>query len=304
MAIFLILVEKLLLMFLFMLIGVVLYKKKIITEAGSESLASLLIHLVLPCVILNGFLVESSKERIYGLLISIAVSVVSLGISILIARLCFKKDPIGHFAAAFSNPGFFGIPLILSVLGSECIFYVAPFIACLNILQWTYGVSVLKGEKATVNLKKIVTSPFMISFLLGLILFFSRLPVPEVVGSVISTSAGLNTPIAMIVSGIYLAKANLKEMFTKAEFYKISLVRLLLIPAVSCLVFCLIPEHFADVRMSLFLAVACPVGSNVAVYAQLHKKNYIYAVQTVVLSTILSMITIPLWVLLIQQLWK
>lgn len=303
MEIFLILMEKLLLMFLFMLIGVVLFKKKIITEAGSESLASLLIHLVLPCVILNGFLVESSRERIYGLLISIAVSAVSLGISVLTARLCFKKDPIGHFAAAFSNPGFFGIPLILSVLGSECIFYVAPFIACLNILQWTYGVSVLKGEKTSVNLKKIVSSPFIISFLIGLVLFFTQLPLPEAAKSVIGTSANLNTPIAMIVSGIYLAKADVKEMFLKPQFYKISLVRLLIIPAVSGLVFCLIPAEFGDVRMSLFLAVACPVGSNVAVYAQLHKKNYIYAVQTVVLSTILSMITIPLWVLLVQRLW-
>ena len=61
--------------------------------------------------------------------------------------------------------------------------------------------------------------------------------------------------------------------------------------------------RFIGVKMSLFLATACPVGSNVAVYAQLHNKNYIYAVQTVVLSTLLSMVTIPLWVIIIQYLW-
>jgi len=102
---------------------------------------------------------------------------------------------------------------------------------------------------------------------------------------------------------MFLLKANIRSMFTQIEFYRISLVRLLLIPAISLLLLCLIPNIFIDVKMSLFLAVACPVGSNVAVYAQLHDKNYIYAVQTVVLSTLLSMVTIPLWVIIIQYLW-
>ena len=303
MEVFLLLVDKLIIMFLFMMIGVILFKRKIITEAGSENLAGLLIHLVLPCVILNGFLVEKSPEKIQGLLLGTAVSVVSLLLSILIARLFFKKNPVGHFAAAFSNPGFFGIPLIVSVLGQEYVFYVAPFVACLNILQWTYGVSVLREEKISVDFRKILKSPFIISFILGIILFLTQFPIPDVAKSVISTSAGLNTPIAMLVSGIYLAKADLKAMFTRWEFYKISLVRVLLIPALSCLLFCLIPHNFADIKISLFLAVACPVGSNVAVYAQLHGKNYTYAVQTVVLSTILSMVTIPLWVLFVQWIW-
>ena len=303
MEIFLILVNKLIIMFLFMLIGMWFFKRKIITEAGSESLANLLIHLILPCVIINGFLSERSTEKIYGFFISFAFSVICLVVSIFIAKVFFSKNPIGNFAASFSNPGFFGIPLIISVIGQESVFYAAPFIACLNILQWTYGVALLKEEKISINIKNIIKSPFIISFIAGIILFFSQINLPEVVETVVSTSASLNTPIAMLVSGVYLAKANIKEMFSKFEFYKISLIRIIFIPAISCLLLCMVPDKFAQVRMVLFLAAACPVGSNVAVYAQLHGKNYIYAVQTVVLSTILSMITIPLWMLLIQKLW-
>ena len=133
------LINKLLIMFLFMLIGAVLFRKNIITKTGSESLANLLIHLILPCVIINGFLTERTSEKLYGFLISLLASVFILSISILAARKFFSKNPIGHFAAAFSNPGFFGIPLIISVLGTDSVFYVAPLIACLNILQWTYG---------------------------------------------------------------------------------------------------------------------------------------------------------------------
>lgn len=303
MAILELLISKLLIMFLFMMIGVILFRKKIITDAGSESLASLLIHLILPCVIINGFLVERTPEKLIGFLLSFLISVLSLSISILIARKCFSQNPIGHFAAAFSNPGFFGIPLIIAVMGTDSVFYIAPFIACLNILQWTYGVSVLKNERIKIQFDKIIKSPFIISFMIGIVLFLSQIPVPNIIETVISTSADLNTPIAMIVSGIYLAKANIKSMFTQIDFYKISIVRLLLIPALSLLLLYFIPNTYIEVKISLFLATACPVGSNVAVYAQLHGKNYIYAVQTVVLSTLLSMATIPLWVLIIQYLW-
>lgn len=297
------LINKLLIMFLFMLIGAVLFRKNIITKTGSESLANLLIHLILPCVIINGFLTERTSEKLYGFLISLLASVFILSISILAARKFFSKNPIGHFAAAFSNPGFFGIPLIISVLGTDSVFYVAPLIACLNILQWTYGIAVLKNEQIKINFNKTIKSPFTISFAIGIVLFLSHIPIPDIFETVISTSASLNTPIAMIVSGIYLAKVNSRSMLTQREFYRISMVRLLLIPAISLLLLCFVPNIFIDVKMSLFLAAACPVGSNVAVYAQLQGKNYIYAVQAVVLSTLLSMVTIPLWVIIIQYLW-
>ncbi len=294
---------RLLVMFLFMMIGAFLFRKKIVTEAGSESLAGLLIYLILPCVIINGFLVNRSPEKIQGFFISLVVSILLLGISVFVSRKLFFKNPIGHFAAAFSNPGFFGIPLIAATLGADSVFYIAPFIACLNLLQWTYGVAVLKNERVKPDFLKIMKSPFMVSFILGMILFLTAVPIPDVLESVISTCAGLNTPVAMIVSGIYLAKVNVFSMMKQKEFYEISFVRLVLIPAVSLAVLCLIPASFLEVKMSLFLAAACPVGSNVAVYAQLHRKNYLYAVQTVVLSTLLSMVTIPLWCFMLQYIW-
>lgn len=270
--------NKLFVMLIFMITGVILFRKNIITEAGSECLASLLIHLILPCVIVNGFMVEKTHEKLNGFLISAFMSVLILSISILVARICFRNNPIGHFASAFSNPGFFGIPLIAAILDWESVFYIAPFIACLNILQWTYGVSILKSEKIHIDIKAIIKSPFTISFAIGIALFLSQIPVPSIFKTVISEFAGLNTPVAMIVSGVYLAKANIRLMLTRIDFYKISFVRLLLIPAISILLLCMVPNIYTDVKFSLCLAASCPVGSNVAVYAQMHHKNYVYAV--------------------------
>jgi predicted permease len=304
MEIVLILLKRLIIMFIFMGIGALLYKRKYITDEGSKSFANLLIYLVLPCVILNAFMSERTPEKIKALGISILFAVVLLSLSMLVSRLLFKKDPIRHFASAFSNPGFFGIPLIIAVLNDKAVFYVGPFIACLNILQWTYGVATLKEEKIKVNLKTIFGSPFIIAFLLGIILFFSGIKLPGILTDVIGTSASLNTPIAMIVSGVYLAKADLKAMFSNAKLYVISASRLLLIPVLSAVLLSLLPNEYYDLKISLLIASACPVGSNVAVYAQLHNKNYVYAVETVVMSTILSILSIPVLLYVAQGIWR
>jgi len=300
---FFVLLNKLAVMFLFMAIGTILYRKGKITEAGSASLGNLLIYVVLPCVILNGFCVERTKVRLQGLPISIALSILLLACSIVVSRLVFRKDPIAHFAAAFANPGFFGIPLILAALGQEAVFYIAPFIACLNILQWTYGVSCLKGEKIRVDWKQIFTSPFMISFILGLIVFATQFQLPDIGKDIITSAAGVNTPLAMVVCGIYIARVDWKKMILQKELYLVSLLRLVVAPVLAFVILWLVPNRFYDLKLCLFIVSACPVGTNVAVYAQLHNKDYEYAAQTVVISTILSAVTIPLMTTLVQTVW-
>lgn len=303
MNILIILCKRLVSMLLFMLIGAILYKKKYLSEEGSKSLGNLLIRLSLPCVILRAFQVERSPERLRALLLSIGFSIVLLAASILIARLFFADDPISHFAASFSNPGFFGIPLIYAVLNDDAVFYVAPFIACLNILQWTYGVAVLTEKKLKIDWKNIISSPFMIAFLLGIILFLAQIDMPEVLDVVIENSANMNTPLAMLVSGVYMAKVDFKFLLTSGKLYVVSVVRLIANAVVAGIILSILPESWYTMKMCLLIAAACPVGSNVAVYAQLHGKDYVYAVETVVLSTFLSVITLPLTVYVIQYVW-
>ncbi|MCR5254787.1 MAG: AEC family transporter [Acetatifactor sp.] len=303
MEITILLIKRLAVMFIFMGIGTLLYRKKYITEEGSKTLANLLIRLVLPCVIINGFLTERTGEKLKMFFISFLMAAVLLTLSVIVSRIAFKKDPIAHFASSFSNPGFFGIPLIMAILSGEAVFYVAPFIACLNIGQWTYGVAQLKGEKVKVNVKNILLSPFMIAFIAGLVLFLLNIPVPGIFRDVISGAAGLNTPISMMVSGVYLAKVDLKKMIARKSLYSVSALRLLLIPVISAVIISLVPNTYMDLKLSILIASACPVGSNVAVYAQLHGKDYAYAVETVVMSTVFSVITIPVIISVMQMLW-
>ena len=291
-----ILIRQILQMFLLSGLGYALFKGKKITQEGSQALGNILIYLALPAVIINGFQVERTQAHILGILYSGAAAAVLLLLSIVIGRLFFKKDAIAAFAAAFSNPGFFGVPLIIASVGQGAVFYVACFIAFLNIGQWTYGVSILTGQpiRQGLSLKKLIKAPFVIAILIGLLLFFTQLKLPSVVSGCLSSVAALNTPLAMFTVGIYLAQTDIPGMLRRKSLYLISAVRLLLIPAVALALLSLLPGAWHDMKMALLLAIACPVGSNVAVYAQLHGKDYPYAVETVVISTLFSVVTMPL----------
>ena len=296
--------QQVLVMFLLAAIGFFAFRIGKITSEGSKTIGNLLIYVSLPAVIVKGFLVERTPERIQALLVSMAVCAAVLGLCILIARLIFRTDAIAAFGASFSNPGFFGIPLITAVLGDHAVFFVAPYIAFLNLLQWSYGVSLLTGERTGLKPKYVLTAPFMIATLTGLVLFFFRISLHPILTKTLELSAGLNTPLSMFAVGVYLAQCKFGHMLKNKKVYAVSAVRLVLIPLAVLLIMAVIPGIHQDIRLSVLIAAACPVGSNLAVYAQLHNKDYTYAVETVAVSTLLSIVTIPLIVQLAGLLWR
>lgn len=297
------LAKQVVIMFILSGVGYLMFRTKKISEEGSKSIGNILIYLSLPCVIIRGFQVERTPETLQGLGLSALLAAVILAVCILIPRIIYKKDPIAAFAAGFSNPGFFGVPLIVSSLADGAVFYVAAYIAFLNLLQWTYGVAIMTGEKKGLSFKKVITAPFMIAIIIGLFFFLTGLKLPAMADSVVSSIAALNTPLAMFTVGIYLAQTDILAMIKRYKLYGISLVRLLVIPLVGLLLLSLVPAAQMDMKLALLIAAACPVGSNVAVYAQLHNKDYGYAVETVVISTLFSVLTIPGVVWLAQQIW-
>ena len=300
-----ILVKQILQMFLLAGIGFLLFKGGKITLEGSKTLGNILIFGSLPAVIINGFRIERTAEHVSGLLWAALAALIVVMLSILISHFVFRKDGVAAFATSFANPGFFGIPLIVASLGQGAVFYAAPFIAFLNIGQWTYGVSRLNGQPVLQGFqpKKLIKAPFVIAILVGIFLFVTQIRLPEILSSCLSSVAGLNTPLAMFTVGVYLAQTDLKKMLGRRSLYLISALRLLVIPALSLLILMLFPVSMEQMRTVLLIVAACPVGSNVAVYAQLHNKDYPYAVETVVISTLLSIVTIPFILYLSSLIW-
>jgi hypothetical protein len=158
-------------------------------------------------------------------------------------------------------------------------------------------------DKSAISLKKIPTNPIVISFVVGMLLFFMPVTLPEVLSSVVGTLASMNGPLAMIVLGAYLAQIPFKALVTDKLTYLCTMVRLLIIPVVTIPVLFLLPDSFSTIRLAVLLAAAAPVGANVAIFAQIYGKEYTDAVKDVCLSTICSIITMPLIVGLANIIW-
>lgn len=294
---------QVLVMFILSGIGYVMFRTKKITLEGNRCLGNILIYLSLPAVIIKGFMVERTPESTMQLVISIAVGTLAVVISALVSHLAFRKNAIESFAASFSNPSFFGIPLVTSILGSGAVFYMTGFIAAMNIAQWTYGVGLLTGRTSRLTPVEVLRAPFVVATLVGLFLFATQLQLPGVLQDSLDFVGNLNTPLAMFGVGVYLAQVDLKAMLRRLAVYRVALVRLLLIPLVAILALSLVPGGLFQMKLAILIAAACPVGSNVAVYAQLYDSDYTYAVQTIVISVILSIVSIPLVVALAQLVW-
>ncbi len=290
----LIILKQIILMFIYMMIGFLLYKKKFVTEQGSKELGKILLYVILPVVIVKAYLVTFSVELLKGLVLSFMASLLALLLSMFLSRVVFgSRYPIEQFSSAFSNAGFIGIPLVeMTFNDSMAVFYVSSFVALLNILQWTYGIVVMTGKKDSIALKKITTNPIIISFLLGILLFFLPVELPEVLDSAVAAIASMNAPVAMIILGIYLAQMRLRDFFTDRAVYLCALMRLIVIPLATAAVLALIPGN-EMLKMSVLIVAATPVGSNVAIFAQMEGLDHTQAVKDICLSTVLCIVTIP-----------
>lgn len=289
------LLKQVLIMFALMGVGYIAYGKKWITDQGTKDIGKLLLNVAIPIIVISNFCVERTAEKTQDLLSSAALSILCMLISIVLSALVFhKSDRIGEFSAAFSNAGFIGIPLVQATFGSQAVFYISIMIVLISLLQWTYGVFTITDDKSVMDLKKVATNPIVISVLIGLVLYFGNIKLPAIVSNLFNTISGINTPLAMFSSGVYLAQSNLFEMLRRKQVYFVSLIRLLLIPLVITVVFRFLPFGSNELKLAILCAAACPVGSNVAIFAQQYDKDYKSGVEHVCVSTLLSILTLPL----------
>lgn len=296
-----ILLRQIAIMALLAAVGVYLSRKGFLSPQGTKDLGAILLRVIIPCVIVKSYITEFSRERLLELALSAGLALIGFILAMVISYLVFgKRRRLENFAASFCNAGFIGIPLAQAIIGEDGVFYIAASVALLNLFQWTYGVYIMADRKDAISAKTIAKNPVVIAIVIGVVLFVSQIPVPGIVTSTLGYIAGMNTPIAMILMGTYLAKLPLKKLLDKRA-YGCVLFRLVIIPAVILLVFWVLPVSNADIALAAFLAAATPVGANICVFAQQYDCDYEFSVVTVCLSTLLSVITVPLLVSFAQM---
>ncbi len=291
-------------MYILMFIGFIVYRKKIIDEKGSRQMANLLVWVVNPIVMLISYQMEFSMEKLKQLGISFALSLVSMIIGIIIAEIIFKDNQgIDKFAVSFANGGFIGIPLVTNILGAENVFFLSAYFVCFWVLNYTYGIYRISEDKSLVSLKKILGNPGIIAIIVGFLIFISPVKLPKIVYDAFNFIGNTNTPIAMIVLGTYIAESGLTTLFTNKRTYFICFIKLIVIPLIMVGIYKLLPSSLNDIKKVLLIAMSAPVAVTVSMFSQIYGKDYKYAAQLVGLSTLLSLITIPLIMHIADIVW-
>lgn len=292
---------------LFLMIGVgfVLGKMGKLTEKGRGQMSYLLLYIVCPCVMVDSFLVEATptlvREVVMGGLFILGLYVIGLGLSLLF----FRRQPSDaqaclRFGVIFGNNGFMGLPLVESVLGSGALIYGALSVGALNLANWTIGVLLMGGKRAF-SIRQAVLNPGVVGLVASFAVFLTGLRFPAPVASAISFLGDLNTPLAMVVIGAQLADADLLAVFRQPHLYLASALRLLVIPLIAVLLLLLLPLHLsADSFCAMVLLSAVPTAGATSLFAQRFGRDTAPAVQLITLSTLLSIVTLPLFAVLAQ----
>lgn len=296
----LIIVQKIAVMFLLTLVGYICAKLGVIDTPTTKRLSTLALKLVSPMLIFSSYQMEYDPVIVKNLGISFVMCaiayVIQIGAAFLLARSRGGKNPgyrLERLCMIFSNCGFFGIPLIHSLYGAEGTVYLTAFIAVFNVLLWAVGVPILVGKTTLRDTVKNVFSPATVATVLGLGCLLLRLRLPAILIEPIEMIGSMNTPFAMIAAGATIAGTKLLPAVKNPRIYYTTFCKMLLIPAAAALIFTLFPLDPLLVTVPI-LAVACPVAIACPMLALLYGHDESFGSQMFAVTTLLSIVTIPL----------
>lgn len=292
-------------LFILIAAGVLLYKTHVVKSEHKGVLSGILIDFVVPCMVVNSFMgksIDNAGELGKAFLYSIILCIIGIAVTFL-TSLIVRKDIRGvyNFAGSFSNAAYMGFPLISALFGDIGIMYASAYVTVFNILLWTVGYMFFANVKSVKDiLRSIITCPPIISVAVGLIIYFGNIHITDVIAQPVGMAGAMNTPLSMMITGMTVAQTDVRNILKNVYLWLGVLVRLIIIPAVSIAVFYMLHISGMTAMVCLILE-ACPVAAITTMLAVQYDKNQEYAAGLVVVSTLLSIVTLPLYAMLIQM---
>ena len=293
--------QTMLKLFLLLILGFVLFKCHIFDEYTNKKISALIVNVASPMLIISSIAgVEGSNKSIVFLMIGAGI-LMYIGFIILgkIINRIFpfpKKDwPVYECMVVFANTGFMGYPVLLDVFGQEAVFYASLIHMAFNFIVYTYAIMCLtKGDDSEfkLNFKQLLT-PGIILIFVGIFIYLFDIQLPSVLMDTINSVGSLTAPLSMMMIGSSLAVYPIKDSFTDWRSYVFAFVRLMIVPFVTMIMCRLlhIDAYYANITI---ITNAMPVGSMVLMLATQYNANVKIVTRNIVVSTLLSVITIPI----------
>ncbi len=293
-------------LFILILLGVILNKVKILNDSAIKGMTDVILYIVTPAAIIKSFIRDYSPQLLKNLGIGIVATFLAHIIFILISLLLIRSRNISRkkvlqFGIIFSNCGYMSLPLLQAVLGDDGVFYGATYIAVFQMVIWSYGIFLMGDGLKTVTPKKVLLSPGLIGFLIAFVIFFFEIPMPTVIREPISYMASLNTPLPMIIIGYHLANSNIIKGLTDLNLLFATFLKLVVLPIIVTLGFFAFGLK-GTMPLAITICASAPTAAINTMFAVKFGRDTSLSVTMVSLSTLLSIISMPLIVTLAEKL--
>ena len=302
-----ILFQQMIVLFIFMGIGFYCGKKGYIGDSSAKTLSFIVVNIANPAMILNAGLSDEAtiqgKELAFMFLLAIGVFAFLILLGYIIpVILRVPAEDVGPYKVMiiFNNIGFMGFPILQAAYGPQSLLYASLFLFPFNILIYTYGIACMRKKsekKESFDLSKAVNVG-TIACAVSLIIYIFGIPVPDFLKTTAKSLSGLTGPLSMMVIGQSMIHMKAKEMFGDIRLFIFSLIKLVAIPIVGIFILKLFITDELILNVC-YIMLATPVASMAAMLAQQYDGDYKLASKGVALTTILSVITIPLVSLLV-----
>ncbi|WP_332447256.1 AEC family transporter [Sphaerochaeta sp.] len=288
-------------LFALLAVGALLRKVGLFNETTKGMLTDLVLYVTLPCSIVLSFRMDLDGSLFVALSVIFFVSMAIQVVCFLLSRFSFRKTETGkqsvlRYGLLVSNAGFMGLPIAGELFGSSGLMYASIYLIPQRVVMWTAGLSVFSpaGANRKEAARKVILHPCMIAVYIGLFLMITQLRLPSFVTMTLSSLGGSTTALSMMLIGSLFAEMHKDQLRLDGRLLIFSLLRLVLIPLIS-LVGC---RFFGIDRVVTGVAVilaAMPGGSSTVILASKYGRDTSYASKLVIVSTMLSLISIPFW---------
>lgn len=294
-------------LFVLIIVGYLFGKLKMIKEDMIQGLTSFILNIALPALLIAGMIIPRTTEKLKESMFILIIAFTTYAGSFIIAKIVTKliQPPKSHkgifeFALMFSNVGFMGFPVIATIFGEEAIFYAVIYNIAFVVLVYTLGISLVDSskEKYKINIKTIFNTGVMAS-IIGFTIFALAIPVPDILKGGLNLIGNTTTPLSMVLIGAMLSTLPLGRMFNNWRIYIIAIVRVFILPLIVFTIF----KYILHIDNIMLIGVpviitGMPVAANAALVVQEYGSEPEVASQCVFISTLISIISIPLLTLL------
>lgn len=298
---FKVVISQIISLFLLIAVGYFLRRSKHLDQKETGAISKLLLDLILPAMLISSLQINITAKMLGDFIDLFLYWIAFYLILIVLASIMSSFFPISKdkkivlkFFLIFGNVGYMGLPVIDVIFPENGIFFGSIGVVVFNIFLWTYGTSLFlrDNQSKKINLRDIFNNG-VIAIIVGLFLMLTGIKLPGPIMTAVDMLAEATFPLSMLVIGSGLAQIKISGIFKDFNIIAYSGLKLLLIPAAALIILNFF--NIADpVRTILVLQIAMPAAANGVIFAERYEGNYVFAAESLFLSTLMAALSIPL----------